>query len=372
MPTHDGSQTGWWRTARGLVLAVPMALLAQTPPATAPLETPAAEAPAVRFRALEVHDQQEASADLLQRLAREREARREEHRAYVAAMGTAQSLPTLPDDDQKLRGSLALRASLERSSEQLKESRQRRLAILDRLQAQGGSRELASAEGTRLRRDAYREVHLMLTQQEDEARRLGLLAKRLTAFVNSIPPPATVPGPGGVPMRLVGQGQKAFYVSATPLPVDLYQRYLQALPPAAGRDEWAAHAASTDPTAPLTGVSWYEAVRFCQWLTAQEGYLYSLPSQSDAAVLAPALGVADLAFWTSDLWSPADHAARRDLKRFGVDLATVWDPGAGVAAAKGGFGEVPFARNGQVALYLVTARQTGLAQRWKRLRAAPP
>ena len=82
--------------------------------------------------------------------------------------------------------------------------------------------------------------------------------------------------------------------------------------------------------------------------------------------------VGGLAFWGEEVWNPADHEARRDLKRFGVELATVWDPGALLASAPGAIGDVPFARYPSLTVYVVAARQAGVAHRWQRLKASAP
>ena len=339
-------------------------------PESAPAAAP--ESSVVQFRALDVHDRREALADLLHRLTQERDSRREEHRAYVGATSASQSLPTLPDDDQKLRSCMSLSADLGRLDGQLKESRLRRLDLLDRIQAQAAQAGSASAEGARILREADAEIRLMLSQQAEQARRMTLLQSQLTAFVNSIPPPAEFRAASNMAMRLVGAGGTAFYVSAAPVSVGLYRRFLQTLPSSPGLQEWVAQAAGTAPEAALTGVSWYEAKRFCQWLSVQDGVEYRLPSPKEAAVIGADPPAAGLAFWGGDVWIPDDHVARRDLKRFGVDLVTVWDPQTVLAPRPGGFGDVPFARYPSLTVYLVAARHTGVAHRWQRLKNPPP
>lgn len=348
---------------------------AADPPTDPPADPPpaaASAAPVVQFQALDVHDRREALADLLHRLALERDSRRAEHRAYIEATGTAQSLASLPDDEQKLRASMTLSADLTRLDEQLKESRLRRLDLLDRIQAQASQGGPASVEGARLLREADAEIRLMLSQQLEQARRTALLERQLVAFVNTIPPPAEFCAASGITMRLVGTGESAFYVNAAPLPVGLYRRFLQSLPPAADLDRWAEHAAATTPEAALTGVSWNEARRFCQWLSTQDGLDYRLPPAKEAAVLCTLLAPAGLAFWGGEAWNPDDHVARRDMKRFGVDLVTVWDPSAVLGPKAGSFGDVPFARYPSLTVYLVATRQTGVAHRWQRLKAPSP
>lgn len=329
-------------------------------------------APAVRFRALEVHERREAIGEILSRLAIERDGRREEHRAYLETAAAAQALPTRPDDDAKLRGAMALSATLERLDSQMRESRLRRLEILDRIQAEAGRADPGSSESLRILRDSDREVRQMLSQQEDQARRLGVIRQQLRHFTDAIPPPPQFEGKTGGTMRLVGAGHTAFYVSASPVSVGLFRRFLQALPATPAVDAWTAYAASTEPESALTGVSWHEARRFCEWLSQQEGTEYRLPTTAQAEAIA-AVGSPDrLAFWSADVWAPADHTVRRDLKRFAVSLATVWDPDARLVPDPGAFGDVPFARYRDLTVYVVTPRQTGIAQRWQRLKVPPP
>lgn len=351
------------------IAAACLPLLA-TPQTSPPTKSEAA--PVVRFRALDVHERQEAVGDILSRLALERDSRREEHRTYLEAAAAAQALPTYPEADTKLKGAMALSATLERLDAQLRESRLRRLEILDRVQAEASRTDPASAEGIRLLRETDREVRQMLSQQEEQARRLGAIRQQLGGFVDAVPPPPEYEGKSGVVMRLLGRGQNAFYVSARPVPVNLYQRFLESLPPSPARDAWSAHAASTAAEAPLTGVAWHEARRFCQWLSAQEGAEYRLPTAAEAQALAALLAADRPAFWGADAWVPGDHTERRDLRRFAVTMVTVWDPGARLASKPGAFGEVPFARYPELTVFVVTVRQTGIAQRWQRLKASPP
>jgi formylglycine-generating enzyme required for sulfatase activity len=365
-----GHQRAW--ASRLVLLALPLLCRGQATD-QAPNPRPAATgAPAVEFRALDYHDRREALADLLHRLALERDSRREEHRAYIDAVGNAQALPAQPDDDQKLRSALVLAANLNGLDERLKESRLRRLGILDFIQSQATQTGPASTEGASILREADAEVRLMLSQQAEQARRMALLRRQLEAFVNAVPAPAEFAAASGVVMRRVGVGDAAFYASVAPLPVSLYRRFVQSLPPTPELDAWQTYAAGTGPEAALSGVSWYEAWRLCQWLSAQDGVAYRLPTAAEAAVIMSTYPKTAPAFWGGEIWTPEGHAARRDLKRFGVDLVTVWDPNAVLATKPGGFGEVPFARYPSLTVYVVATRQAGVAQRWQRLKTPAP
>lgn len=350
-----------------LVLASGWACLGISGPARA------AEAAApVTFRALDEHERRQSLNDILDRVNAERDQRREEHRAYIDLQSAAQAVHQGPDGDDILRRSLALSEGLEQLAAQFRDSRLRRLSILDRIQAEASHQAAASSAGLRLLRDADRDLRQMLAQQEAQAGRLAQMRQQLTRFVQAIPPPPTFTTREGLTLRLVGQGPGAFYVSAAPVSVGLFQRFLSALPEHPDRQAWAGYAASTAEAAPLTGIAWYEARRFCEWLSGREGFECRLPRVEEARAIAALDSAAPLAFWSADVWTPPDPAERRDLKRFALSLATAWDPQASLAPQPGAFGEVPWARYRDLTIYVVTPSQTGIAQRWQRLKAPIP
>jgi hypothetical protein len=212
----------------------------------------------------------------------------------------------------------------------------------------------------------------MLAQQAEQSRRMDGLRRQVAALANGIPPPPEFQEGSGVLMHLVGEGQEAFYASATPLTAGQFLRFLQAQPPSPERSTWETRLAVTPPEAALGGVSWHEARRLCEWLSAQDGVAYHLPTAREAGVLVRASGREAPAFWGAETWEPPDHRQRRDLKRFAVELVTVWDPAAGLTARAGAGGEVPFARYPSLLVYLVASRQAGIAHRWQRVRGGPP
>ncbi|NLF17850.1 MAG: SUMF1/EgtB/PvdO family nonheme iron enzyme [Lentisphaerae bacterium] len=329
-------------------------------------------APTVTFRALDEHERRQGLNDILERVSAERDLRREEHRAYIDLQTAAQTVHQGADGDEILRRSLALSEGLEQLTARFGEGRLRRLAILDRIQAEAGRQAAASSDGLRLLREADRDLRQMLAQQEAQARRLVQMRQQLTRFVQAIPPPPTFTTREGLTMRLVGQGSGAFYVSTAPVTVGLFRRFLSALPEHPDRQAWAGHAASTADEAPLTGVAWYEARRFSEWLSGREGFECRLPRVEEARAIAALSPAQPLAFWSADAWTPPDPAERRDLKRFALSLVTAWDPQANLAPQPGAFGEVPWARYPDLTLYVVTPSQTGVAQRWQRLKAPTP
>jgi len=55
-----------------------------------------------------------------------------------------------------------------------------------------------------------------------------------------------------------------------------FQRATSALPPPFWQDPNFSH-----PQQPVAGVSWFEAVRYCEWLSAQSGRAYRLPTEAE-------------------------------------------------------------------------------------------
>jgi formylglycine-generating enzyme len=71
----------------------------------------------------------------------------------------------------------------------------------------------------------------------------------------------------------------AFYLAATQVMNAEYGRFLRGtreLPPPFWEDSNFNH-----PEQPVTGVSWHEAVRYCEWLSSESGRAYRLPTEAE-------------------------------------------------------------------------------------------
>src|SRR5438105_1733731 len=71
----------------------------------------------------------------------------------------------------------------------------------------------------------------------------------------------------------------AFLLAATQVTNGEYERFLRstsALPPPFWEDPNFSH-----PDQPVAGVSWHESTRYCEWLTAQTGRTYRLPTEAE-------------------------------------------------------------------------------------------
>jgi sulfatase modifying factor 1 len=71
----------------------------------------------------------------------------------------------------------------------------------------------------------------------------------------------------------------AFFCSATQVANAEYERFLSATatgPPPFWNDPNFNH-----PRQPVTGVTWHEATRYCEWLSAQTGRRYRLPTEAE-------------------------------------------------------------------------------------------
>ena len=71
----------------------------------------------------------------------------------------------------------------------------------------------------------------------------------------------------------------AFLLAATQVTNAEYDRFLRATSscPTPFRED----TNFCDPQQPVTGVSWFQAVRFCDWLSAQTGRAYRLPTEAE-------------------------------------------------------------------------------------------
>jgi len=71
----------------------------------------------------------------------------------------------------------------------------------------------------------------------------------------------------------------AFYLAATQVTNAAYTRFLRATettPPPFWNDPNLNH-----PQQPVVGISWHEAVRYCEWLSSQTGKKYRLPTEAE-------------------------------------------------------------------------------------------
>ncbi|MBN2451571.1 MAG: hypothetical protein JXR77_14370, partial [Lentisphaeria bacterium] len=121
-----------------------------------------------------------------------------------------------------------------------------------------------------------------------------------------------------------------------------------------------------------TGIAWEEALAVARWVSAGEGHEYRLPDSGQTTLLTAAGFSTRLALWLRDVWEAPDYALRRDLKRFGIRMAAVWDPQDRLGSGSALFGELPFARYEAMGMVVVTPCRSGIENRWNRLRAALP
>ena len=71
----------------------------------------------------------------------------------------------------------------------------------------------------------------------------------------------------------------SFLLAATQVTNAEYGRFLRAtaaLPPPFWSDP-----NFSEPRLPVTGVSWHESVRYCEWLTSETGHAYRLPTEAE-------------------------------------------------------------------------------------------
>jgi formylglycine-generating enzyme required for sulfatase activity len=71
----------------------------------------------------------------------------------------------------------------------------------------------------------------------------------------------------------------AFALGRFPVTNREYERYL--LTSGATEPRFWRDARFADPLQPVVGVSWFEAVAYCSWLSAETGYSYRLPTEAE-------------------------------------------------------------------------------------------
>lgn len=323
----------------------------------------------IRFRSLEIYEQKDALAGVLRRMAAERDARREQARTFESLAALANSVPKKNTDEERIVACIELQRGLQDLKRGLRESYLSCLSVLDSIQQQAVSPSL-SADGARLLRESQRELRALMAQQQKDSSKLRRLDAHLQRLVKAIPPPKRFVSRMGISMVLVGDRTARFYVSESPISREKYRGFLQASAAADVTAAWEAHVAGQNEEGHATFVTWGGAKRFCGWLSAQEQHPYTLLKQTQCAMLQGRNVQLPVAAWLDEVWIPRDYVLRRELRRFAVDFAGVWDPAGKLESDTHLFGELPFARYETLGFYVVTDADTGLRERWRRVEAA--
>lgn len=197
-------------------------------------------------------------------------------------------------------------------------------------------------------------IREMWAEQADA--RLSELHDAVRRAILAVPPPARFTDPDGRDLVLAGTGRDAVYLSITAAAaaaVRAFQAQRQAPQPA---DTGVAASAAT-------AISRSTAVAFCEWLSAQHGRLYGLPT---VAVLQHAGIAFPCALWTATEWTGPDATGARMRRQFGARMYTLWDPqerlGSGTMP-----GEFPFAAHTQLGFTVTVAPAAGIQDRLNRL-----
>jgi hypothetical protein len=301
------------------------------------------------FPAIDQFDQQERLIQIRNQsllLRQEDKQRQREANAVFAAMGR---LPKQATVEERLLTAIQLERDLVVALEGIESDRQRCIKLLELIAAASRERALNTETLTFLKgeRDRVTDVLRIHTVRK---RRLQAVATKLKAILRNTPPPEQFENGIGVNMILVVDGKESFYISQLPVSADKLAK------------------AYADPT---NGVpeqpNWYEAKRFCQWLSEAESVLYRLPTVQHMTAFSQAGGKVEEPVWTQTAYEPESVQERSMMTRFGVGMVMVYDQEE-VLGSGNPTRELPFARYPQMRFHVVTPAETGWRFRWNALK----
>jgi len=201
----------------------------------------------------------------------------------------------------------------------------------------------------------------------------SLLTKRqeqLRMLLNRMPPPASFTTDTGITLVLIAPetaGAKKFYISSQPITRQQYQNVLQAWN---NRNETAEHPLLDNPESPMCGLTFPQALQFCQAISKLEGTKANchLPTVAEISAVSK-LPMPSIAVWSSTPWGDKQGDEFDIQKRFGMQMQTVWDPAHALTedTAQVFFRELPFATYDKLGVIVAADLQTGIANRLNRL-----
>ncbi|MBQ6470822.1 MAG: hypothetical protein IJJ33_02460 [Victivallales bacterium] len=284
----------------------------------------------VHFVALEEYEKRGKVLKIREKMMAERE---EKARRDTFLQGAAASLQLIPQQyapDEQLVQYIGLRRSLLEELDSLGDTANRQVelaGLLDTAMAAGG---LLPQVADYLK-ESRQQLQNMNVSQTKAQKQITEMLQTVKLAIQNVPPPASFKNESGMTMRLIRGGKNAFYISGQPVAV---------------------------------GINWQEAQELARKTTHRENAIYALPGQEQLSVLEQRKIFPEQPIWTARQWTPEENGEEQMLERFGVQEYLVWNP-KGVLGARKSFGELPFARYPQMAVYLVTSSRTGWNVRWK-------
>ena len=208
-------------------------------------------------------------------------------------------------------------------------------------------------------------------QQDDDTKRMRLLIARLKKNIPRLPAPQSFVNELGMEMQLVSVKKfTPFYISATPV----NNRQWNLL---ASRSDTIA-ARENDDDSPCGNIDFASASAFTQGAARFTGFKYTLPTAEQCAALGKnGFGTqSSVASWMQTPWLQDKYTRNTDeyyaLGRFGIRMATVWDPACRLyrQSAKDDddtlplFGELPQASYPELGVYLTAPLEAGTLTRY--------
>lgn len=291
----------------------------------------------VRFVSLEEYEKRSQILKIREKLLDELNAANNRKVLVRTLDAEAASIARETDSDKKITAYLNLRDKACIAIAEVRDANIRQVEIaglLDITMAAGG---LLPQVSTYIN-EARTQLRSLGIEQEDTIKKLEHFIGMLNVAVRSVPPPVSFKNASGIEMKLVSAGTASFYIS-------------------------------TKPVNTVPGVSYTEAEKLTQEISHREGAFYVMPGMREVKVLAQYKLIPSIPIWTSAPWQPQTPEDERMLKRFGVTMLSIWDPGRSLKRDTV-FGELPFAKYDNLGFYVVTPTSTGWQFRWNKIIAS--
>lgn len=244
------------------------------------------------------------------------------------------TIARLKDGEKKLEEFIALRRRIVVLIAEIKSRSERQIEI------NGMSEAILATGGIIPQMQTYlEEVKAQLqsfgTSQEEAVKKLQKTIDYIGVAARNVQAPATYSTASGIKFTLVSYGPRSFYISMKPI---------------------------------AKGFSLDDAFMMANDLTTKEGFRYYLPTQNEINVLKQAGFKTQGAMLTIQQWATDNPDEMSMSERFGVRKYLVWDP-ENILGFGETFGEVPFAKYDEAAIYFVTPARTGWQIRWNKIAA---
>ena len=284
----------------------------------------------VHFIALEEYEKRGKILKIREKMMAEREEKTRRDTFLQSAAANLQLIPQQYTPDEQLVQYIALRRRLLEELDSLGDTTNRQVelaGLVDTAMAAGGLLPQVSD----YLNESRQQLQGLNVSQTNARKQITQMLQMVKLAIQNVPPPPSFQNESGMTMRLIRFAKNSFYISAQPV---------------------------------ATGLNWLEAEELARKTTHRENAIYALPGQEQLNVLEQRKVFPEQPIWTSRPWAPEENGEQQMMERFGVKEYLVWNP-KGVLGPRKTFGELPFAKYPQMAVYLVTSSRTGWNVRWK-------